>query len=138
MNTVPILPFLIEVLRPSQKFFSHVGTEPTLPRFNRFCRELMCLAQGHTTVTPAVIEPRTSRFGVRRSLPSIFYIKSRTLTNALRVSCAYAEYVLHTFNIRCIRSEHAARTLVMRYAYASHTLNKNPGEFWRTTTYANV
>ena len=55
------------------------------------------------------------------------------LTNALRVSCAYAEYVLRmfktyaayvlrTFNIRCIRSNYAARRLVMRYAYASHTL----------------
>ena len=54
------------------------------------------------------------------------------LTNALRVSCAYAEYVLRTFktyaayvlrtfNIRCIRSNYAARRLVMRYAYASHT-----------------
>ena len=27
----------------------------------------MCLAQGHNTVTPVGIEPRTSRFGVRRS-----------------------------------------------------------------------
>ena len=27
----------------------------------------MCLAQGHSTVTPVGIEPRTSRFGVRRS-----------------------------------------------------------------------
>ena len=44
------------------------------------------------------------------------------LTNALRVSCAYAEYVLRTFNIRCIRANYAARRLVMRYAYASHTL----------------
>ena len=44
------------------------------------------------------------------------------LTNALRVSCAYAENVLRTFNIRFIRSEYAARRLAMRYAYASHTL----------------
>ena len=71
-------------------------------------------------------------------IPSILYIKFRTLTNALRVSCAYAEYVFRTLNIRCICSEHAARTLVMRYAYASHMLNKIPGELWRTTTYANV
>ena len=27
----------------------------------------MCLAQGHNTLTPVVIEPRTSRFGDRRS-----------------------------------------------------------------------
>ena len=32
------------------------------------CRELMCLAQVHNTVTPVGIEPRTSRFGVRRSI----------------------------------------------------------------------
>ena len=51
----------------SQQFFSHVGTEPTLPGFNQYCRELMCLAQGHSPVTPVGIEPRTSRFGVRRS-----------------------------------------------------------------------
>ena len=29
--------------------------------------ELMCLAQGHNTVPLVGIEPRTSRFGVRRS-----------------------------------------------------------------------
>ena len=27
----------------------------------------MCLAQGHNMLTPVGIEPRTSRFGVRRS-----------------------------------------------------------------------
>ena len=58
---------LFEALRPSQQFFSHVGTEPTLPGFNQYCRELMCLAQGHNTVPPVGIEPRTSRFGVRCS-----------------------------------------------------------------------
>ena len=49
------------------------------------------------------------------------------LTNALRVSCAYAEYVLSTFNIRCIRSDYAARSLTMRYACASHTLKHQGG-----------
>ena len=34
---------------------------------NQYSRELMCLAQGHNTVTLVGIEPRTSRFGVRRS-----------------------------------------------------------------------
>ena len=48
-------------------FFSHVGTEPTLPEFNQYCRELMCLAQGQITMTPVGIVPRTSRFGVRLS-----------------------------------------------------------------------
>ena len=41
--------------------------EPTLPVLNQYCRELMCLAQGHNTVTHVGIEPRTSLFGVRRS-----------------------------------------------------------------------
>ena len=31
------------------------------------CRELMCLAQGHNTVTHVGIEPSTSRFGTRCS-----------------------------------------------------------------------
>ena len=42
----------IEASRPSQQFFSHGGTEPTLPGFNQYCRELMCLVQGHNTVPP--------------------------------------------------------------------------------------
>ena len=37
-----------------------------------------------------------------------------------------------------VRQANAARTLVIRYAYASHTLNKSPGELWRMTTYASV
>ena len=42
------------------------------------------------------------------------------LTNALRVSCTYTEYFFRPFNIHCcIRSEYAARTLAMRYEYAS-------------------
>ena len=58
---------------PVNNFSVNVGTEPTLPGFNKYSRELMCLAQGRNTVTLAGIEPRTSRFGVRRSL----YIKSK-------------------------------------------------------------
>ena len=54
-------------IEPSQQFFTHAGTEPTLPGFNQYCRGLMCLAQGHNTVTLVGIDPRTSRFGVRRS-----------------------------------------------------------------------
>ena len=42
--------------------FSHVGTETTLPVFNQYCRELMCLAQGHNTMQLVGIEPRTSQF----------------------------------------------------------------------------
>ena len=55
---------------PVNNFLSHVGTEPTLPGFNQYCRELMCLALGHNTVLPVGIEPRTSRFRVRRSTTS--------------------------------------------------------------------
>ena len=56
------------------------------------------------------------------------------LTNALRVTCAYAEYVLSTFNIRCLRSEYAARRLLIRYAHASDTLKTSS----RALTYDNV
>ena len=42
------------------QFFSHVGTEPTLPGYNQNYRELMCLAKGHNTVPPVGIEPMTS------------------------------------------------------------------------------
>ena len=49
-------------------------------------------------------------------------------------SCAYAEYVLRTFNMRYIRSEYAVRRLAMRYAYASHTLKTSRG----TLAYDNV
>ena len=57
----------VEAERHSQHFFSHVGMEPTHPGLNQYCRELMCLAQGHNTVTLVGNEPRTSRFGVRHS-----------------------------------------------------------------------
>ena len=55
-----VLFFFIEAERPSQQFFSHIGTKPTLPGFNQYCRESMCLAQGKKTVTPVGIEPRIS------------------------------------------------------------------------------
>ena len=59
--------FLLKLNVPVNNFSSHVGTEPTLSGFNQYCRELMCLAQGHNTVTPVGIQPRTSKFGVQRS-----------------------------------------------------------------------
>ena len=34
-----------------------------LPGFNQYCRELMCIAQGHNMVPLVGIEPGTSRFG---------------------------------------------------------------------------
>ena len=44
--------------------------EPTLPGFNQYCSELMCLAQGHNTVTPVGIEPRT----IKCCIPMAAYI----------------------------------------------------------------
>ena len=38
---------LIVALYRGVQFFSHVRMDPTLPGFNQYCRELMCLAQGH-------------------------------------------------------------------------------------------
>ena len=52
--------FVLRLKHPSQQFFSHVVMEPMLPGFNQYCRELMCLAQGHNTVPPVGIKPRTS------------------------------------------------------------------------------
>ena len=35
--------------------FSHVGMEPSLPGFNQYCGDLMCLTQGHGMVLPVGI-----------------------------------------------------------------------------------
>ena len=40
----------VEVQRPSQQLFSHVGTEPTLPGYYQYFWGVKCLAQGHNTV----------------------------------------------------------------------------------------
>ena len=58
---------LIVALYRGVQFFSHVRMDPTLPGFNQYCRELMCLAQGHNKVTHVGIETRTSLFGVPHS-----------------------------------------------------------------------
>ena len=58
---------LIVALYRGVQFFSHVKMDPTLPGFNQYCRELMCLAQGHNKVTHVGIETRTSLFGVPHS-----------------------------------------------------------------------
>ena len=52
--------FVLSLNVPVNTFFSHVGTEPTLPGFNQYSREL-CLAQ-RTQHGDAM----TSRFRVRR------------------------------------------------------------------------
>ena len=59
---------LIVALYRGVQFFSHVRMDPTLPGFNQYCRELMCLAQGHNKVTHVGIETRTSLFGVPHSI----------------------------------------------------------------------
>ena len=58
---------LIVALYRGVQFFSHARMDPTLPGFNQYCRELMCLAQGHNKVTHVGIETRTSLFGVPHS-----------------------------------------------------------------------
>ena len=52
---------------PVNNFSVMSGRSHRFLDFNQYSRELMCLAQGHNTVTLVEIEPRTSRFGVRRS-----------------------------------------------------------------------
>ena len=39
----------VEALRPSQQFFSHVGTEPSLPGYYQYILGVKCLAKGHNT-----------------------------------------------------------------------------------------
>ena len=50
----------VEVQRPSQQFFSHVGSEPPLPGNYQYFRSVKCLAQGHNTAEVG-FEPPTSR-----------------------------------------------------------------------------
>ena len=50
----------VEVQRPSQQFFSHVGTEPLLPGYYRYFQGVKCLAQGHNMAEEG-LEPPTSR-----------------------------------------------------------------------------
>ena len=58
MDPVSVCLFVcVEAQRPNLQYFSHVGTEPTLPWFNQYCRELISLAQGLNTVAPVGIEP---------------------------------------------------------------------------------
>ena len=57
---------------PVNNFFSHVGTEPTLPGFNQYCRKLMCLAQGPNTVPLVGISIRSpTLYHYATSLPSL-------------------------------------------------------------------
>ena len=52
---VMIFIYCFKALCPSQQFFSHVGTEPTLPGFSQYCRELI-----HNTVPFVGVEPKIS------------------------------------------------------------------------------
>ena len=67
--------------RPGKQFYSHVGTEPSLPVYNQYFFILflpvfffffflgggggVCLAQGHNTATRVGFEPPTSGYRVR-------------------------------------------------------------------------
>ena len=59
--------FVLRCNVPVNNFSVMSGLSHRLLGFNQYSRELMCLPQGHNTVTLVVIEPRTSPFRVRRS-----------------------------------------------------------------------
>ena len=59
--------FVLRFNVPVNNFSVMSGRSHRLLGFNQYCRELMCLFQGHNTVTLVWIEHMTSRFGVRRS-----------------------------------------------------------------------
>ena len=72
-----------------------------LPGFNQYCRELMCLTQGHNMVTLVRTKLRTSGLGVRRSttttscsLQAVNYLlkyaklKSCDIINCSNVHCS--------------------------------------------------
>ena len=60
----------VEAQRPSQQFFSHVGTEPPFPVYYLCFQGVKCLAQGHNTAEVG-FEPPTSCSGVRR--PTLYH-----------------------------------------------------------------
>ena len=51
--------FCLFVLRLNVPVNNHVGTEPPLPWFNHYCRELMCLARHNRTQHGAACGNRT-------------------------------------------------------------------------------
>ena len=62
MHIIFCLQFVLEF-----NVFSHVGTGQTLPVYEQYCWELMCLAQEHNAVPRVGIEPVTIRFQGRCS-----------------------------------------------------------------------
>ena len=65
--TVICLFICVEAKRPSQEYFSHVGTEPLLPGYNQYFGVVKCLAQGHNTEKVG-FKPLTSRSRVRHNI----------------------------------------------------------------------
>ena len=66
MSRIITLFVCVEASRPSQQFFSHVGTEPQLHVYYQFFRGVKCLAEGHNTAEVG-FEPQIFRSGVQRS-----------------------------------------------------------------------
>ena len=50
----------VKVKRPSQQFFSYVGTEPLLSGYNQYFSEVKCLAQGHNKAEVGFEPPNLS------------------------------------------------------------------------------
>ena len=59
--------FVLRFNVPVNNFSVMSGRSHRFLGFNQYSRESMYLPQGHNTVTLVGIEPRTSRFGLRRS-----------------------------------------------------------------------
>ena len=63
----------VEIKRPSQQFFCHVGMEPPLPGYNHFFRGVKCPAQGHTAEVDLASEPDTLPLSPPPSLDHIVH-----------------------------------------------------------------
>ena len=57
----------VDAERPSQQFFSHVGTEPPLSGYNQYFSESECVFSERHNTAEVGIEPPTFRSGVRDS-----------------------------------------------------------------------
>ena len=64
----------------------HVRTEPTLPGFNQYCRELMCLAQGHNTMAgsnPGILHSESDAQPLRHCAPYTIFLMKIHLANTI-------------------------------------------------------
>ena len=104
--------FVLRLNVKVNNFFSHVGTEPMLAGFNQYCRELMCLAQGHNMVMPVGIEPRTSRFKVQSSttMPPRslwpYYKENRNIVTCIvtRLNCIFFFFIYFDRNVNFLHN----------------------------------